>query len=70
MYSSERRVILQTSPFTLRPFCLKALAPQITWSRHPRGNMIARAKFAFLLLDDRIIHMDVVEDGGQILMAQ
>jgi hypothetical protein len=51
-------------------FPLEALAPKIAWARHASWNMIARAKLAFLLLHDRIVHMDVIEYGGQILMSQ
>src|SRR5205807_10530951 len=60
--------------FTIQPFLLLfrpvTLVSGLTWSRHSRRNVIARAKFALLLLHDRIVHMDVVEDGGQILMTQ
>ena len=33
-------------------------------------NMITGAVFSFLLLQDRIIHVDVVEHSGQIFMPQ
>src|SRR5579885_3803410 len=55
---------------SLLPPGLEALAPELARSRHACGDMIARTVFAFLLLKDGIIHMDVVEDRAQILMAQ
>src|SRR5579875_3123802 len=55
---------------SLLPPGLEALAPELARSRHACGEMIARTVFAFLLLKDGIIHMDVVEDRAQILMAQ
>lgn len=54
--------LLRIHPSTL-PSCLSRPG-------HAGRDMIARAVFAFLFLQDRIIHVDVVEDGRQILMSQ
>src|SRR6266536_6540327 len=52
------------------PFGLSLLTPCLPCPRHPSRKMIPRAVFAFLLLQDRIIHMDIVEHSRQILMPQ
>src|SRR5713101_1918309 len=60
------------SPFTslLLLFRPKAFPSGLSRPRHPGWNVIARAVFPFLFLEYRIIHMDVVEYGGQVLMSQ
>src|SRR6266704_1898876 len=59
--------LFDDSPFTS---CSVALSSGLSRPRHPGWDVIARAVFAFLFLEDRIIHMDVVEYRGQILMPQ
>src|SRR5579864_6931440 len=42
----------------------------LPWSRHTSRNVITRTIFAFLFLEHRIIHVDIVEHGSQIFMPQ
>jgi hypothetical protein len=49
---------------------LWAFAPGLAWSRHADWKVIARAIPALLLLEYRIIHMDIVEHGRQVFVAQ
>lgn len=70
--ASHKRRIGALAPSTLArsSFHLKARAPEIAWAWHPCGKVIARAELTFLLLDNGIVHVNVVEHGGQILVPQ
>ncbi len=46
------------------------LAPCLPRPGHAGRKVVAGAVFAFLLLKDRIIHVDVVKHGRQVLVAQ
>src|SRR5579883_904131 len=60
----------RTHLFPLSLFRSIAFAPRFSWSRHPSRNMITRAILPFLLLQDGIIHMNVIEHSRQIFMSQ
>ena len=57
-------------PFVLVPFSPQVFRSEISWPRHPGGDMIARTVFALLLLQHSIIHMNVIEHGVEIFMPQ
>lgn len=61
------RFIAYLSPLLFRS---NALVSGLSRPWHAGWNVIARTVFAFLFLQDRIIHMDIVEHSRQILMSQ
>ncbi len=58
------------SPLSLVLFFLEALPSGLARPRHAGWDVIARAIFAFLFLEHRIIHMHVILYRGQIFVSQ
>src|SRR6266566_1040483 len=68
--SLDKRVLLMCLRSFSLLFCLRPLGSDLSWSWHPSRNMIARAIFAFLILNESIIHMHIILHGGQIFMSE
>ena len=71
-FHSMRPVLLLVFTTLLAFRFLRAIAftPDIAWTRHSCGQVIAGTVFAFLLLNGGIIHMHIVLDGGYIIVSQ
>ena len=65
-----RSAFFFTTQLFLLLFRPEALVSGLTWSRHSRWNMVTRTIFPLLLLKHRIIHVNIVEHSGEILVSE
>ena len=71
MFLDGRRAdVLLWLRFSVLLLALRTPTSGLSWPRHASRKVIAGAIFAFLFLENGIIHVNVVENRGQVLMTQ